>query len=119
MENKAAYICGSISNDPGYKLKFFLYESFLLSEGYRVMNPAILPEGFKHKQYMNICFPMIDACKCFFILPDWNISIGAKKEIKKAVKDHKEIFFITLEKKEDKNIFHIKPFEKKYFPQFC
>lgn len=114
MKNNTAYISGSISNDPNYKEKFSLYESYLLQKDFIVMNPAVLPEGFEYKYYMNICFPMIDACEFFFILPDFNISEGSKIEIVRAIQKNKKLFFIKYKN----GNFLEWAFKKELFPCF-
>ena len=78
---ESVYICGKITGDSGYLEKFFAAECELRRRGFKVMNPACLPAGFKHHQYMRICFPMIDACDALCLLPDYNTSNGASTEV--------------------------------------
>ena len=78
---KSVYICGKISGDHSYLEKFFAAECELRRRGFAVMNPACLPSGFEHHQYMRICFKMIDACDALCLLPDYGTSNGASTEV--------------------------------------
>lgn len=82
---KKAYIAGKITCDDDYKAKFNAAEKVLTDSGYLVMNPAILPLGFSHGDYLHICLAMVDIVDVVFLLPDWIYSEGAKIE-----KDHAE-----------------------------
>ena len=43
---------------------------------------AALPElpALRHKDYLHICFAMIDVCDAVYLLPDWKASKGARME---------------------------------------
>lgn len=86
------YIAGPITNTPNYKQAFDQKESDLISKGYQVINPAILPEGFMHSEYMHICYAMIDVCDAITLLPGWEESKGAQLEFNYAVKKEKFIY---------------------------
>lgn len=77
---KKAYIAGKISGDPRYKLKFEQEARRFEKAGYKVINPATLPEGMSHADYMRICFSMLDVADVVVFLPDWKESPGAKLE---------------------------------------
>lgn len=83
MANKV-YIAGKISGDPNYREKFAKAEEELKAQGYIVMNPAILPEGFTWDNYMNITIAMLSACDTIYLLEDWEDSQGAQIEAKIA-----------------------------------
>ena len=89
MKAKKVYLSGKITGDIGFKKKFKEAEQKLKAKGHKVMNPAILPEGFEYEEYMAICFAMIDQCNILAFLPDWEDSPGAKREIEYAVKTKK------------------------------
>ena len=74
------YIAGKITGDDNYKNKFQKAQRRLEKMGHIVMNPAILPEGFEHEEYMKICKAMIDCCDSICLLPDWQDSNGACME---------------------------------------
>lgn len=50
------------------------------TQGFTVLNPAVLPEGMKPADYMRICLAMIDSADVVMFLPDWEESKGAKLE---------------------------------------
>ena len=89
---KSVYICGKITGDPAYREKFFAAECELRRRGFSVMNPACLPSGFRHHQYMRICFAMIEACDALCMLPCYENSCGANTEIGFAGAKGKAIF---------------------------
>ena len=77
------YIAGKITGDPNYKMKFrmaakHIQELYPLAV---ILNPAELPEGLTPKDYMRLCFGMIDAADILFALPDAKESKGAKLEM--------------------------------------
>lgn len=85
-----AYIAGKITGDSDYKNKFDCASLLLRLDGWSVMNPAILPEGFAYDDYMHICYAMIDVCDTVFFLPYWFESKGAKLEHEYARKQGKD-----------------------------
>lgn len=84
-----AYIAGKITELDNYKELFKIAETKLLLEGHAVMNPSILPEGFEHREYMDICYSMLDVCDGVYFLNNWRDSIGAKMEHEYAVLKNK------------------------------
>lgn len=50
------------------------------AQGHIVLNPATLPEGMEPKDYMRICFAMIDVADEVWLLPRWAASEGAAIE---------------------------------------
>ena len=48
------YLSGKITGDVKYRQKFVSMEKELLSYGYVVFNPAILPDGFEYEDYMDL-----------------------------------------------------------------
>lgn len=75
-----AYIAGKITGDPDYRSKFHIAQKMLESEGYTVINPAVLPEGLAPADYMRICFAMMDSADVVAFLPDYEDSCGARLE---------------------------------------
>ena len=75
-----AYIAGKITGDPQFLEKFEYTEQQLTARGLKVLNPAILPKGLTPKQYMKICFAMIDASDVVYFLNDYKESAGAMLE---------------------------------------
>lgn len=94
------YIAGKITDNPNYKEQFEAVQKALEQEGHAVMNPAILPPGFEHHEYMKICYAMIDACDAVYFLDTWEDSKGAKMEMEYVArfnlyehKPRKKVFF--------------------------
>lgn len=79
------YIAGKITGNELYKSHFRLAETGLAAMGYRVLNPATLPEGLKPSDYMSICVPMLLAADAVFFIPGWERSGGANIEHDLAV----------------------------------
>lgn len=74
------YIAGKITGLENYKALFNKAEGMLWARDHVVMNPAVLPDGFEWKDYMPICFAMINACDMVYMLDNWEDSKGAKLE---------------------------------------
>ena len=74
------YLAGKITGDADYRQKFAQAEQKLLSSGYTVLSPAILPEGMEKSDYMRICLAMIDCADMAIFLPDSQESAGAQVE---------------------------------------
>ena len=81
------YIAGKITDNEDYKSEFKLREMILKLEGHTVLNPAELPEGLEHHEYMHICTAMIDISDAVSFLDNWKDSRGARIEHQYAV-DH-------------------------------
>lgn len=78
------YIAGKITGNEDYKRQFSDAERNLKEQGFVVMNPAILPDGFEHHEYMSICFRMLNVCNAIYLLENWQDSIGARMELEYA-----------------------------------
>ncbi|MDD7610815.1 MAG: DUF4406 domain-containing protein, partial [Spirochaetales bacterium] len=78
------YVSGKITGDKNYKQKFEKVANKLISFGYDVFNPAILPNGLEYEQYMQIDFLALSFCQGIYLLDDWEQSSGAKRELEEA-----------------------------------
>ena len=87
------YIAGKITGNPDYKEQFAEAEKELRGKGHSTMNPAVLPDGFEHHEYMKICFSMIDVCEAVYFLENWRDSEGAMMEHEYASQAGKELMF--------------------------
>ena len=74
------YIAGKITGDPNYRKKFKAAATDIARGGHITLNSADLPEGLLPKDYMCICFAMIDAADVVVFLPDAKGSAGARLE---------------------------------------
>ena len=107
------FISGKITDNPNYKQEFNIVEAQLKQMGFKVMNPAILPEGFNWKDYMAICKEMLMSCEVVVFLPNYKDSRGARQELRWAEKYNlKKLYAINIVplqvSKEDKYEIHIK-----------
>lgn len=78
------YLSGKITGDSNYRQKFSSMEKELLSYGYVVFNPAVLPDGFEYEDYMDLDFLILSRCDAIFLMRDWRNSPGAKREYEEA-----------------------------------
>jgi hypothetical protein len=96
-----AYISGKMTGLSEEKIwdNFRKVEKFLVKTGAEsVMNPAVTYammkfDAFSYEDWLHVDFAMLDACDAVFLLPNWETSMGAKREIAYAYKHKKLIFF--------------------------
>ena len=85
LSGRRVYIAGPMTgiaelNRPA----FFAAEEYLKGLGAIVMNPAVLPDGFEHHQYMKIAKEMMMPCDVAAFLPGWMESNGARYEFTRS-----------------------------------
>lgn len=91
------YIAGPMTGIPDFNRISFNEAARLLSEkGHIVLNPAVLPDGMKHEEYMTICLAMVEVCDMVALLPGWENSTGACMEVIRAFDLDKEISEISM-----------------------
>lgn len=78
------YLSGKITGDAGYRQKFESVQNELMSYGYVVFNPAILPDGFEYEDYMALDLLILSRCDAIYLLRDWKNSPVAKRELEEA-----------------------------------
>ena len=78
---KKIYIAGKITNNPTFKEDFAGVDKELTNNGFLVMNPARLPQGFEFRDYWHICKAMIETCDIVYFLPNWLDSKGSHFEL--------------------------------------
>jgi hypothetical protein len=83
--SERVYLAGKITGDDNYRRKFAVAEEKLKGLGYRVMNPAILPDGWDYESYIRISMCMLRECEAVCLLADWTESRGAIAEFNAAV----------------------------------
>lgn len=91
---KKAYIAGKITGNNNYKNEFKEAEIKLKGQGYAVMNPATMNEGFEQEEYLHVCMSMINVCNVVYFLPTWVDSKGSHFEMGYAKALNKEIKFL-------------------------
>lgn len=75
------YIAGPMTGLPDFNRPAFnAYAAKLEAEGHIVLNPATLPLGLEHWQYMLLCQPMVAVADEVHLLPGWANSTGALTE---------------------------------------
>ena len=87
------YISGGITGVDNYKEIFATTEREWNKSGHAVLNPAILPSGFEHEEYIHVCLAMIDVCDAIYMIPGWEKSVGAMMEKRYAEKCGKAILY--------------------------
>ena len=83
------YLSGKITGTADYMKRFTDKQKELELRGDEVINPALinsfLPKSTTWKEYMSLCYPMIDMCEAIYFLDGWEDSKGAKIEFDKMV----------------------------------
>lgn len=91
------YIAGPMTGLPDYNRPAFNAAAKILSQcGEIVLNPAVLPDGMRHEEYMTICLAMVEVCDAVMLLPGWEQSVGAQMEHKRARELGKEVIEIEV-----------------------
>ena len=79
------FIAGPMTGYPNFNRDEFNTEARILEEhGFSVLNPATLPEGLQHEQYMDITLDMLAQADAIFLLDGWEKSKGALRECGEA-----------------------------------
>ena len=82
---KRIYICGKVTGDPDYYIKFLKEENRLFSLGYEPVNPAaLISRKEEWSKAMRTAIRAMLLCDGVSLLPDWRKSKGAKIEARLA-----------------------------------
>ena len=85
-----AFISGAMTGHENYNRPLFNSVEYTLKKhGWVVLNPATLPIGMEHEDYMAICKKMIDVADAVFFIDGWQDSKGAMEEWEYAIKNDK------------------------------
>ncbi|EHZ8431115.1 DUF4406 domain-containing protein [Salmonella enterica] len=86
-KKKVVFICGPMTGYENYNRDAFMRKEMeLIDYGATVLNPAMLPDGLEHGQYLTITRGMIRVSDGICLLPGWENSEGAKREVMYAMK---------------------------------
>lgn len=86
MKRKSrVYLSGPITGVENYKLDFEVVESELILLGFdKIINPAnldvVIREG-DYEEYMKACLTLVDMSDIVIMLPGWEKSSGANREM--------------------------------------
>ena len=79
------FIAGPMTGYHNFNRSEFNTEAGILEErGFTVLNPAILPDGLLHDQYLQITLAMLEQADAVFLLNGWEKSAGATREFDRA-----------------------------------
>ncbi|ANT70242.1 MULTISPECIES: DUF4406 domain-containing protein [Aeromonas] len=91
------YVAGPMTGLPDFnRPAFFAYAAQLGEEGHIVLNPATLPLGLAHSEYMELCRPMVALADEIHMLPGWVSSRGALVEHEWATMAGKTIRYVGV-----------------------
>ena len=100
MNKGKIYIAGPVTGDPDYIEKFNKAEEKLKGEGWTVINPvkvnANLPDDTTWDQYLHMGYAMLDMCNSIFMLPGFENSKGAVRELEYAQEQGMTIYLDRL-----------------------
>lgn len=79
------FVAGPMTGYHDFNRAEFNAEAGVLEDrGFTVLNPAILPDGLEHRQYLAITISMLEQADAVFLLDGWEKSEGALREFPRA-----------------------------------
>lgn len=95
---KKVYISGQISGLPWSEVerKFTAAENAVIKSGCEPVSPLKngLPANSHYQAHMAIDLDLLSSCDAVMVLPCWDYSPGAIRELKEAIRLQKEIWFM-------------------------
>lgn len=80
------YLAGPMSGLPDFnRAAFNAAERMLRELGCNVLNPARQPDGLEYEEYMRRGLADVEAANVIVLLPGWNHSPGAIRELARAI----------------------------------
>lgn len=87
------FISGPMTGYKNFNRDEFNAEARAMEDrGYVVLNPAILPDGLQHEQYMSITLAMLRQADAILMLKGWHESKGAQLELDLAIRSGLVVF---------------------------
>ncbi len=98
LQAERIYISGAVTgqNRRATERKFAMAERYIKALGFFPVNPLKngLPRSATWEQHMKRDLAMLATCEKVLMLPDWEDSRGARRELKEAVRLGKKIAFL-------------------------
>ena len=95
---KRVYISGAVSgrNKGATAHKFAQAERYITALGFVAVNPLKngIPATATWEQHMKKDIALLGTCSRVLMLPDWEESKGARRELKEAIEQNKKITFL-------------------------
>lgn len=96
LGNGKFYISGAVSNDIAYRTKFRTAERFLKKHRVNCFNPVKHEkDGKEWDYYLRRDIRRLTKCSAIVLLPDWNMSRGARLE--KTVAEALGLYVVAYE----------------------
>lgn len=90
------YVSGQITGTTDYMKRFAKAQKFLESCGHTVINPALvnsnLPPDTTYEEYMQMSLCMLSMCEGIYLLPGYENSPGALRELEYAKQNRIPIY---------------------------
>jgi hypothetical protein len=74
------YIAGPMTGLPDFnRAEFNIAAKRIKDARHVVLNPAILPDGLTHQQYLKICISLLECANAIYMLRGWKFLLALKR----------------------------------------